>query len=90
MDKAGLNLRSNVNIEALDTANFAKSLDKFLYILRNSLSDYAFKAGVMIQVYVRRTDYDLAGVVLCSGEFASKLWQVMVIHDGDRSADFTL
>ena len=43
---------------------------------------------MMIQVYVCRTDYDLSGVVLRGGELASEFWQMVVVHDGDRGADF--
>ena len=43
---------------------------------------------MVIQVYVCGTDYDFAGVVLCSGEPAREFGHVVVVHDGDRGADF--
>lgn len=77
-------------MEALDAANLAQSLYKFLYVLRISLSDDAFKASVVIQVNVCRTDYDFSGVVLCGGEFAREFREVMIVRNSDSSADFAL
>ena len=43
---------------------------------------------MMIQMYVCRTDYDFSRVVLCGGELAREFWQMVVVHDSDRSAYF--
>lgn len=55
-----LQLRAYVHIKTLNPANFPESVNKFLYVLRISLCDYALKAGIMTQVYVSRADYHAA------------------------------
>ena len=89
MDKDCLEFGSNIDVKTLYAANFSQGLDEVLYVMCRPFSDYALKARRVIQVNVCRADYHVSGVMLCRREITRNFREVMVIHYGYSSADFS-